>query len=241
MKSANAAYDNTMKVLAIDAATEACSVALNVDGRIQENYQIAPRRHTQLLLKDIDALLKAAALSARELDVVAYGCGPGAFTGVRLTLSVSQAFAYGHDLSLLPVGTLESLAWQTDAAHDEHVFVALDARMGQVYFAAYKRTAQGLHCLIEPSVADPDQVETLSASAPWRLAGSGLSRYPSLAQRICKTGTLVEMPFPRAAGMAELAVHKLQAGVQPVAPIDATVMYVRNEVAAKPRQASQQV
>lgn len=224
-----------MKVLAIDAATEACSVALRVSGQVLEKYQIAPRQHTQLLLKDIDQVLNEMGVAARDLDMVAYGCGPGAFTGVRLTLSVSQAFAFAHDLHMVPINNLEAVAWQVDAPVGDRVFVAFDARMGQVYFAGYQRQAQKMDCLVAADVAEPDKVPEFAGSGDCWLAGSGFTRYaPGLADTVCATATVTPIEFPRASAIAELAELRVSQGQSALAPDQATVTYVRNKVANKP-------
>lgn len=99
-----------MKLLALDTATEACSAAVWVDGAVLERYELAPRRHATLILPMIAAVLAEAGLSATQLDAIAFGCGPGAFTGVRIAVGVAQGIAFAADLPVAPISTLASLA-----------------------------------------------------------------------------------------------------------------------------------
>ena len=127
-----------MKVLAFETSTEACAVALHVDGRTLERFELAPRRHAELALPWADALLAEAGVSRAQLDAVAVGRGPGAFTGVRLGIGLAQGIALALDLPVVPVSTLQVLALRAPA-HADKVLACIDARMGEVYAAAYAR------------------------------------------------------------------------------------------------------
>ena len=119
-----------MKLLVIDTSTEYCSAALWLDGRIQAFRVLAEQRHSSLLLPMVDELLRESNISLRQLDGIGYGAGPGSFTGLRIACAVTQGLAFGADLPVVGVSTLESLAAQTGA---ERVLTVLDARMAEVY------------------------------------------------------------------------------------------------------------
>ena len=124
-----------MKLLALDTATEACSVALNIDGELTEHYELLPRRHSRELLPMVEKIIAAAGLSLTQLDAVAFGCGPGAFTGLRVATAMAQGLAFGADLPVIPVSTLAALAQQAHRCYQStHVLAAIDARMDEVYW-----------------------------------------------------------------------------------------------------------
>src|SRR3569833_3307602 len=133
-----------MKLLAIDTATEACSAALYLDGAVNKRYVLAPREHALLILPMIDELLRDANLSPLELDAVAFGRGPGAFTGLRIAAGVAQGIAYGADLPVVPVSSLAALA---QGCYRERgvtrVLATIDARIGEVYWGAYRLGSDG--------------------------------------------------------------------------------------------------
>ncbi|GAB4353090.1 MAG: hypothetical protein Kow0060_03270 [Methylohalobius crimeensis] len=128
-----------MRILAIETATEACSAALYLDGVVEERFQVAPRRHTHLILPMAEALLAEAGLTLSALDGLAFGRGPGSFTGLRIAAGVIQGLAFGADLPVVPVSTLAALAWQVfDEGAADCALAALDARMGEVYWGIYR-------------------------------------------------------------------------------------------------------
>ncbi len=127
-----------MKLLAFETATEACSVALHVDGQVLERFEIAPRRHAELSLPWAEALLAEAGISRRQLDGIALSRGPGAFTGVRLAIAIAQGIALALDRPLLPVSTLQVLALRAPA-EETQILSAIDARMGELYVARFER------------------------------------------------------------------------------------------------------
>src|SRR6476659_5161 len=125
-----------MKLLAFETATEACSVALWIDGDIHERFELAPRRHAELALPWAQALLSECGVARSQLDAIAVGRGPGAFTGVRLAVALAQGIALALDRPVVPVSTLAALAMQ---AQGERILAAIDARMGEIYVAAFRR------------------------------------------------------------------------------------------------------
>lgn len=135
-----------MNILAIDTSTEACSAALlRADGEVFSEFEIAPRQHTKLLPKMMDTVLKASQLSKRDITHCTFANGPGAFTGIRIAASTAQGIAIALDIPIAPISTLAVLA---QASLDKHnlpdVLVALDARMGEAYWAVYEKNASGL-------------------------------------------------------------------------------------------------
>ena len=152
-----------MKILAIETSTQACSAAL-LDGEPQdfsciERFEIAPRQHTQLILPMIDSVLDEAGYDINQMDAVAFGRGPGAFTGVRVATGVVQAISYGADL---PVAQISSLAALAQACYDleklEKVLVANDARMDEIYFGAYELKSGFMSLSGQEQVIKPEQL-----------------------------------------------------------------------------------
>lgn len=129
-----------MKLLALDTSTEACSAALFIDGEISERFEITPKAHTKLLLPMIQSLLAEAELKLTQLDALAFGCGPGSFTGLRIATGVVQGLAFGADLPVVPVSTLAALAQKFSP---EVAFVATDARIGEIFWGVYQKNADG--------------------------------------------------------------------------------------------------
>jgi len=148
-----------MKLLALDTATDACSAAVWVDGVVHERYELAPRRHAALILPMIEAVLAEVGLRPAQLDAVAFGRGPGAFTGVRIAVGIAQGIAFAADLPVVPVSTLAAVALgvgrETGYAR---LAVALDARMSEVYWGTYAVTADDAELLGEERVCAPAAV-----------------------------------------------------------------------------------
>lgn len=223
-----------MKLLAIETATEACSAALMLDGEISQRYVVQPRGHAQLILPMINELLAEAQLSFNALDGVAFGRGPGAFTGVRIATGIIQGLALGADLPVAPISTLAALA---QGAHREtgadQVLVALDARMAEVYWGAYRNSA-GTMCLVdEERVCDPLQAP-VPANGFWHAAGHGWRAYKvQLESRFSDRISQIEPDrLPQAKDTAVLGASLLKANGG-VAAKDALPVYLRDKVANK--------
>src|SRR5215475_1096438 len=137
---ADPAAMTAFRLLAIETATEACSAALLVGGDVIERSEIAPRRHAELILPMIESLLAEAGLSRRQIDGIAVGRGPGAFTGVRLAISVAQGIALGLDVPVVPVSSLAALAQDVPRELPAPILAVIDARMGAVYAGAFERS-----------------------------------------------------------------------------------------------------
>lgn len=226
-----------MKLLALDTATDACTVALHIDGAVRELFEIGAQNHSARLLPMIDELLAQAQLSLKQLDAIAFGRGPGSFTGLRIGAGVVQGLCFGADLPAIPVSSLAALGQGASASR---VVAAFDARMGQVYFGCYVRAADGCMQLQgEEQVAAPSAVAlaaatTLTGSDVWHGVGSGFDRYASVLQTAL-AGRLhgwTPAAFPHAADVVTLALPMFARG-EMVAAAQALPVYVRDEVARK--------
>lgn len=219
-----------MKILALESGDQACSVAIWQDGAVLERSEVAPRRQTQLLLPWVEGLLAEAALTLAQLDAIAFGHGPGAFTGVRLATSVAQGLAFSHDLPLVGVSTLASIALQLSVTHPQepHFLALLDARMDEVYLGAYARDADGLvSALVDDCVCSPDRPPALPEWS-WQAGGSGLVHAARLAAQL-DLATQDLALYPQAATVATLAVRAFNQG-QAVAAENARPVYLRDQV-----------
>ncbi|MEO5596799.1 MAG: tRNA (adenosine(37)-N6)-threonylcarbamoyltransferase complex dimerization subunit type 1 TsaB [Lysobacteraceae bacterium] len=184
-----------MKLLAFETATEACSVALWIDGEVIERHSLAPRRHAEFALPWAEELLNEAGIRRAQLDAIAVGRGPGAFTGVRLAVALSQGIALALDIPVLPISTLAVLAagsrslmtrtTQNIAVNDARILAAIDARMGEIYLGGFALAPDGdVTALGAELLAPPQQL------IDWRgLLESGTPMPPSEQQRWLGTGT----------------------------------------------------
>lgn len=219
-----------MNLLALDTSTEFCSVAL-LHGRDEFwREERAGQRHSELILQMVEVVLAEAGLGLRQLAGIGFGAGPGSFTGVRIACGVAQGLAYGAGLPLVPVGTLPALA---EAAGAARVVTCLDARMGEIYHAAYERGLQGWKQVVAPNVCRADAAPALPGDG-WTGCGSGFARHAeALATRYEGQLERVEPErYPHARAVARLAEPLLAAGAG-VAPERALPLYVRDKVALK--------
>ena len=217
-----------MKLLALDTSTELCSAALWLDGTVLSDEAHAGQRHSELLLPMIDALLRRAGFGVRELNAIAFGEGPGSFTGLRIACGVTQGLAFGARVPVVGIGTLLALAQATAA---DATVCCLDARMRQVYFAAYRRMADGFEVVHEPGVYAPDAVPQLPAGS-WIGCGNGFAAYgDALRARLGDTlVALAPVALPHARDIAALAAAEMaRGGARPAAA--ALPVYVRDKVA----------
>lgn len=222
-----------MKILAIETSTEACSAALWVEGEITERYQLAPREHARLILPMAEALLDEAGVSLNQLDALAFGRGPGAFTGVRIATSVIQGIAFAADLPVIPVSSLAALA-QGAYGEQRHaqIITAIDARMNELYWACYTVNENGLMCLQGEELVIAAELAPLPEQAPWFGIGSGWQTYGE-ALRDRMSELLVGYNgacFPRAMDVALLA-HAAYLRGETVNPEQALPVYIRDNVA----------
>jgi len=220
-----------VKLLAFETATEACSVAVYVDGEIRERHAVAPRQHTALALPWADELLAESGIGKSQLDAIAVGIGPGAFTGVRLAVALAQGIALALDKPVLAISTLATLAMQAKAAAGERIVAAIDARMSEIYLGEFIGDADGLvgaigeERVLAPemaSIADRDIVGVgtgyaASAGALVTALGASLARFDATA-------------LPHAADLARLAARDFGLG-KAIAPERLEPAYLRNKVA----------
>lgn len=225
-----------MRILAIDTATEACSVALWNDGTTFAHFELCPREHTQRILPLVRAALADAEVKLTDLDALAFGRGPGSFTGVRIGIGIAQGLALGAELPMIGVSTLATMAqgaWRKTGA--TRVLAAIDARMGEVYWAEHQRDADGVwhgeetEAVLKPE-AISDRLQQLDGN--WAMVGTGWGAWPELAANSPLTLTDGEMLLPTAEDMLPIA-RQLFAAQKWVAVEQAEPVYLRNEVAWK--------
>jgi tRNA threonylcarbamoyladenosine biosynthesis protein TsaB len=218
-----------MRLLAIDTATERCSVALRMEGRTIERSIELPRGHADLVLPMVEEVLKEGGLQLRDLDGIAYGRGPGAFTGVRIAVGVVQGLAFGADLPTVGISNLAAVAQQA-AGEGDRILVCMDARMEQVYWSVFVREAG--HDLVMPLAPERvDAPDSVGDGDYTVLAGTGFKAYPKLAERLTQSGRkIAATALPRASDIALLAEAEFKAGrAKPAA--EAEPVYVRDQVA----------
>jgi len=219
-----------MNLLAIETATERLSLAVSAAGAVHERTLDAGQRHAELVLGEIGALLAHAGVRIADLGGIAYGAGPGSFTGLRIACGVAQGLAAARALPVIGIGTLAALA---EAAPAARVVACLDARMGEVYHAAYEKQHGRLHEVIPPGLHRPDAVP-LPAGAGWTGCGAGFAAYgEALTLRHGSRLAAVDPGiFPSAGAIARLAAPRFAAG-EGAAPAAALPLYLRDRVALK--------
>ena len=223
-------------IVALDTSTEACSVALQCNGEAKFRYRVEPRMHAKILLPMLNELLDEAGISAQQIDGVVFGRGPGAFTGVRIGTAAAQAIALGGDLPVVPVSTLASIAHRCYREHgNQKTAVAIDARMGEVYWGAYGVSSTSIVKLIgEERVCLPSDVGL--PGSDWVAAGTGWDTYESvLADTTGVQASTRCDPFPHALDMLLIGSEQLGRG-DGVAPENALPVYLRDNVALTEKQ-----
>ena len=224
-----------MNLLALETATEACSAALLIDDQVLERYQVEPRGHSQLILPMIDELLDEAGMNMGQIDGIAFGQGPGAFTGLRIAVGVTQGIAFAADIPVIPVSTLAALAQGCE--QQERVLAAIDARMDEVYWGIYRRNPDGLMVLEgEEQVIAPGEVP-VPGSDTWYGAGSGWESYRHELQDRCRDRVTASdgSRLPTAGAVARLGAADFRAG-KTVSAEQAMPVYLRDQVAWKKSQ-----
>lgn len=219
-----------MRLLSLDTSSEFGSCALWRDGEVLARECPAGRSHSETLLPLVNDLLAEAGLTLSMLDGIAFGAGPGAFTGLRVACGIAQGLAVVDDLPVVPVSSLAAMAWTASSQVGERVVVALDARMGEVYWGLYQRQADAMLALAADGVFPPEMLP-LPESSGWLACGNGLTAYPAIREKLTPlvVGWRPEV-LPHAAAIAALAAPCLARGEG----IDAALalpVYVRDKVA----------
>jgi tRNA threonylcarbamoyladenosine biosynthesis protein TsaB len=228
-----------MKLLALDTSTEACSAALLLDGEVLEEFALTPREHTQMILPMVQRVLAAGGVSLQQLDGIAFARGPGAFTGLRIAAGVTQGLAFGANLPVMPVSSLAALAHGAWRLHGvEKVLTALDARMHEVYWGAWRVLGEGEVAGQGEQVMPPAHA-LIPEDSGWFAVGSGWAGYAEILRpRFANvlTGVNVDL-LPRAHDVALIAAQQAgQCGWQPAE--QAQPVYLRDNVADKPKAVS---
>jgi len=228
------------KILALDTATDACSVALNINGVITEEFTVVAREHTQRLLPMVHSVLSQQNCSLQDLDAIAFTRGPGSFTGVRICLGIVQGLAFGANLPVIPISTLavmaEGVRRLESQAQNRRLLLALDARMGEVYWCAFDAQGRaGEECVISPEAL-------LERRELWAESSSALAIGPGWhyeAMNGIEREALILECHPRAYDLASLASLAYERGEMVSAEL-AQPVYLRDTVSWKKRQKKRQ-
>ncbi|MFV0447110.1 MAG: tRNA (adenosine(37)-N6)-threonylcarbamoyltransferase complex dimerization subunit type 1 TsaB [Vibrio sp.] len=224
------------KILALDTATEQCSVALMVGDKVYSRSEFAPRDHTKKILPMVDEVLKEAGLALSDLDALAFGRGPGSFTGVRIGIGIAQGLAFGADLPMIGVSTLTTMAQGAYRLYGAtHVASAIDARMSEVYWGRFERQEDGswnevdAECVIPPVVlAEGMQNDDNS----WAKVGTGWQAYAEELAGLALILTDTELLYPDSQDIVYLAQFEWAKG-NTTAVEDSSPVYLRDTVAWK--------
>lgn len=219
-----------MNILALETSTEYCSVALWQNGHISLREEHAGQRHSQLLLPQCQSLLREANIQFSELNGIAYTRGPGSFTGLRIGCSVAQGLAFAANVPVVGISSLLAIAANTQ---ENHVIACLDARMGEVYFAAYQREGDVWQEFIKPQVCKPEAVPRPDEPV-WVGCGNGFLAHADTLHTALSNSLISVSPilYPHARQIAQLAAIEFRSN-RGVAPEAATPLYVRDRVALK--------
>lgn len=225
-----------MNLLAFDTSTEYLSLAIQRGSALFEYNVLAGQTHSQIILPQIQTLLTQADLQLQDLDGLAFGAGPGSFTGVRIAAGVAQGLGFGANLAVIGVCTLMALA---EASGATKVIACLDARMGEVYHAVYVKEATGWQATIAPGLYKPDAVPVLSGD-DWVGVGSGWQTYGEVLAEVYRGQVLSTQPalLPMASAVLALAQPSFVAGEAKSAE-HAMPIYIRNRVALKTAEREQ--
>ncbi|WP_181363268.1 tRNA (adenosine(37)-N6)-threonylcarbamoyltransferase complex dimerization subunit type 1 TsaB [Aeromonas sp. HMWF015] len=226
---------NELKILAVDTATEACSAALLVGDKLFSRWEEAPRDHTRKILPMVQAVLDDAGISLSDLDAIAFGRGPGSFTGVRIGIGVAQGLAFGAGVPLIGISTLAAMAqgaYRLDGA--EQVLTAIDARMNEVYFGRYELIDGRMQLVGDEVVSEPVALVDVRGKLAGRVTcvGTGFETYGETLSGLADELAESQVRFPAAEDMLPLARAAWLAG-EAVPVEQATPVYLRDKVTWK--------
>ncbi len=223
-----------MNILALDTCTEVCSAALTINGQLHTLNEPTQRGHSDLILGMFDTLFEQSNSTIADVQAVAFGRGPGSFTGVRVGVGVAQGVAFARDIPVIPISTLSAVAQHAiEQENAEFIAVAMDARMGEVY-AAHFENKNGLAVLLdEEQVCPPEHFKPLNNNT-WFAAGTGWREFESTlnAQFIDNLAGSNHTLLPNAASIIKLAEAAAERG-QLIPAEQALPVYLRNNVAKK--------
>jgi tRNA threonylcarbamoyladenosine biosynthesis protein TsaB len=223
-----------VKLLAIDTSSDACSVALRVDEDLVDEHVVGEREHTSILVPMIERLLREGEIAMPELDAVVLGNGPGSFIGMRIGASVAQGICYGAGLKLVPISSLVAVAAETIDRHDaEHILVAQDARMHEVYLGRYRRDSDGL-----PVATSDEEIHAIGVidglAEQYVAAGAAWEKFPKLLQdNRGRISEVAPIRLPRAAYLLDSGARMVREGGS-IPPNALLPSYIRVKVAEKP-------
>ncbi len=237
----------TLKILAIETATEACSAALLVNDedankdandQIFSRFQLAPREHTKLILPMSAEVLDEAGMTLNDVDAIAFGRGPGAFTGLRIAAGVAQGLALSVDIPVVPVSTLAALALQASEqkAHHQLILAALDARMDEVYWGTFSQQLLQGEERVSPANTMLEAIHDNYSDTLITGIGSGWDVYQDQLD-LNSDIQVINHAFPSAEQIAKLALDKFKRG-ESVDAAEAQPVYIRDNVAEKTKKNS---
>ncbi|MCL1068803.1 tRNA (adenosine(37)-N6)-threonylcarbamoyltransferase complex dimerization subunit type 1 TsaB [Shewanella olleyana] len=225
--------DSDLTILALDTCTESCSAALSHHQQVFNRAANAPREHSQRLLPMVDEVLKEAQINIADVNLIAYGRGPGSFTGIRICTSMTQGLALGHDIPVIGISTLAAMAQMAiDSVNAKQVFVAIDARMNEIYWGQFT-SVNGIATLVgDEHVTNPDKVEVaLDTTQDIMLCGTGFDAYPDLLAEVAAI-KMTDIKLPDAEAMLKLAKVGFEQGLS--TPVDDLApVYLRDTVTWK--------
>lgn len=219
-----------MRILALETSTESCSAALWHDGALIETGRLAGQAHSALILPMVRSLLAEAGTAMTGLDAIAFGAGPGSFTGVRIAVAVAQGLAFAHDTPVVPVTSLAALAQDCGAPR---VLACLDARMGELYLGAYARDGDGWSVLAAPCLVRPDALPAIPG--PLAGTGSGFARHGAALGAAYALDAVDGATYPQARAVAVLGAAAFAAGGA-IPAEQAAPLYLRDKVALDVRE-----
>lgn len=227
-----------MKILAFETTTSACSVALSYQGEIKESFKLAPQRHAELILPTIDQLLREAGIKLNQLDVICIGHGPGSFMGARIAVGVAQGLAFGADLPVIGISTLQILAQTAyQLTQRPEIITAWDARMNAIYWGVYQLNQQGIMIpMQEDALNNPDELN-IPAGTSWLLTGNAWQTYRQSLEKVISCLDEKTDIYPRAAAMIPLAEVFYQEG-KSRDPVEIEPVYLRNDIANVSKKSS---